>query len=47
MIRKEIANYDSNQLQTEITAVNKAIETMEETGASPAEITGGRTYLEL
>ena len=46
LIRKEIANYDSTQLQTEITAVNKAIETMEETGGSPAEITGARTYLD-
>ena len=33
LIRKEIANYDSTQLQVEITAVNKSIETMEETGA--------------
>jgi hypothetical protein len=46
LIRKEIANYDSTQLQTELTAVNKAIETMEETGGSPAEITGARTYLD-
>ena len=31
-IGKELENYDSNQLQVELSAVNKSIETLEETG---------------